>query len=105
MKKFKQMADTLQKRSESGKKQSDKNIKSENCKDFRKLLKEKTIQNDFRYFKKLTREKQEKSKHKNQYSYKFLNKKFTEDSFLLKSSIYDDIKSTFKMFRYISNEM
>jgi ATP-dependent Lon protease len=60
MKKFKQMADTLQKRSESGKKQSDKNMKSENCKDFRTLLKEKTIQNDFRYFKNLTREKQEK---------------------------------------------
>ena len=60
MKKFQQMADTLQKRSESGKKQSDKYIKSENCKDFRKLLKEKTIQNDFRYFKNLTREKQEK---------------------------------------------
>ena len=49
--------------------------------------------------------KYEKSKLVNQYSYKISNKKFTRKAFLLKSSIYYDIKSTLKVFRNINNEM
>ena len=59
MKKFQQMADALQKKNEKGKKQAEKNMKSENLNDFKKLLKENTTQNDFRYFRNLSQEKQE----------------------------------------------
>ena len=59
LEKFKQMAETLQKKRTKEKKMSDKDITEENCKDFRKLLKEKNVQNDFKYFKTLSTEKQE----------------------------------------------
>ena len=59
LEKFNQMAKSLQKKRDSEKKSSEKDLKSENLKDFRKLLKEKNIQNDFNFFKGLSFEKQE----------------------------------------------
>jgi len=79
-----------------------------NNKTFNILSQNLTLKKVISYFKKCNKTikvKHEKSKLINQYSYKVLNKKFTENAFLLKSSIYDDIKSTFKMFRNINNEM
>ena len=79
-----------------------------NNKTFNILSQNLTLKKVISYFKKCRKTikvKHEKSKLINQYSYKVLNKKFTENAFLLKSSIYDDIKSTFKMFRNINNEM
>ena len=57
--KFKEMAETLRKKRAKEKKMSNKNITDENCKDFRKLLKDKNVENDFKYFKGLPIEKQE----------------------------------------------
>ena len=67
-----------------------------------------TLRKIIGYFKKCKKKikiKYEKSKLVNQYSYKISNKKFTRKAFLLKSSIYYDIKSTLKVFRNFNNEM
>ena len=58
--KFKQMAEALEKKRETEQKEVEQDLKLENEKDFSKLLKDKNVMNDFRYFKNLTREKQEK---------------------------------------------
>ena len=79
-----------------------------NNKTFNILSQNLTLKKVISYFKKCKKTikiKYEKSKLINQYSYKVSNKKFTEDAFLLKSDIHDDIKSTLKMFRNINNEM
>ena len=79
-----------------------------NNKTFNILSQNLTLKKVISYFKKCKKTikiKYEKSKLINQYTYKVSNKKFTEDAFLLKSDIHDDIKSTLKMFRNINNEM
>ena len=79
-----------------------------NNKTFNILSQNLTLKKVVSYFKKCKKTikiKYEKSKLINQYSYKVSNKKFTEDAFLLKSDIHDDIKSTLKMFTNINNEM
>ena len=65
----------------------------------------KKIINYFKKYKKSTKIKFESSKLVNQYSYKVSNKKFTDQALKLKSKICDDIKSTLKLFKNISNEM
>ena len=67
-----------------------------------------TLKKIISYFKKHKRTikiKYEKSKFVNQYSYKISNKKFSRKALVLKSNIYNDIKSTLKMLRNINNEM
>ena len=65
----------------------------------------KKVVSFFKKYKRTIKIKYEKSKLINQYTYKVSNKKFTEIAFLLRSNIHDDIKSTFKMFKNINNEM
>ena len=65
----------------------------------------KKIINYFKKYEKSTKIKFESSKLVNQYSYKVSNKKFTDQALKLKSKICDDIKSTLKLFKNISNEM
>ena len=65
----------------------------------------KKVVSFFKKYKRTIKIKYEKSKLINQYTYKVSNKKFTENAFLLRSNIHDDIKSTFKMFKNINNEM
>ena len=60
LEKFNQMAKSLQKKRSKEKKISETDLKNENLKDFRKLLKEKNIQNDFTFFKGLKFSEQEK---------------------------------------------
>ena len=60
LEKFNQMAKSLQKKRAKEKKISETDLKNENLKDFRKLLKEKNIQNDFTFFKGLKFDEQEK---------------------------------------------
>ena len=55
--------------------------------------------------KKSVKIRYETSKLINQYSYKVSNKKFTNQALILKSKIFDDIKSTLKLFKNINNEM
>ena len=67
-----------------------------------------TLKKIISYFKKHKRTikiKYEESKFVNQYSYKVSNKKFSRKALVLKSNIYNDIKSTLKVLRNISNEM
>ena len=59
----------------------------------------------FKKYKKAIKIKYVKSKLINQYSYKVSNKKFSRRALLLKSNIYNDIKSTLKILRNINNEM
>ena len=65
----------------------------------------KKIINYFKKHKKTIKIKYEKSKFINQYSYKVSNKKFSRKALVLKSNIYNDIKSTLKVLRNINNEM
>ena len=65
----------------------------------------KKIINYFKKYEKSTKIKFESSKLVNQYSYKVSNKKFTDQALKLRSKIFDDIKSTLKLFKNISNEM
>ena len=65
----------------------------------------KEIINHFKKYNKRVRIKYEKSKLVNQYSYRISNKKFTQQALWLNSKIYQDIKSTLKLFRNIDNEM
>ena len=72
-----------------------------NNKTFNILSQNLTLKKVISYFKKCKKTikiKYEKSKLINQYSYKVSNKKFTEDAFLLKSDIHDDIISRFAQF-------
>jgi len=55
--------------------------------------------------KKAIKIKYVKSKLINQYSYKVSKNKFAKRAILLKSNIHHDIKSTFKKFKNINNEM
>ena len=67
-----------------------------------------TLRNIINYFKKYKKKikiKYQKSKLINQYPYKISNHKFNLEAFELKSKISDDIKSTLKQFKYLSNEM
>ena len=59
MEKFNQKAKSLQKKRSKEKKISENDLKTENLKDFKKLIKEKNIQNDFSFFKGLDFERQE----------------------------------------------
>ena len=65
----------------------------------------KKIINYFKKHKRTIKIKYEKSKLVNQYSYKVSNKKFSRKALVLKSNIYNDIKSTLKVLRNINNEM
>ena len=65
----------------------------------------KKIINYFKKHKRTIKIKYEKSKFVNQYSYKVSNKKFSRKALVLKSNIYNDIKSTLKVLRNINNEM
>ena len=65
----------------------------------------KKIINCFKKHKRTIKIKYEKSKFVNQYSYKVSNKKFSRKALVLKSNIYNDIKSTLKVLRNINNEM
>ena len=65
----------------------------------------KEIINHFKKYNKRVKIKYEKSKLVNQYSYRISNKKFTQQALWLNSKIYEDIKSTLKLFRNIDNEM
>jgi len=67
-----------------------------------------TLKKIISYFKKSGKKikiKYQSSKLVNQYSYKVSSKKFSDNAFKLKSSIFSDIKSTLKIFRSINNEM
>jgi len=59
----------------------------------------------FSKYKKKVKIKYQKSKLINQYPYTISNRKFNFEAFKLKSKISNDIKSTLKQFRYLSNEM
>jgi len=66
------------------------------------------LRNIIKYFKKHKRKvrlKFQKSKLVNQYPYTVSNKKFSLEAIKLKSKISNDIKSTLKQFKYLSNEM
>ena len=67
-----------------------------------------TLRNVIKSFKKCKKNvkiKYQISRLINQYPYMVSNRKFSSEAFKLKSKISNDIKSTLKQFRYLSNEM
>jgi len=65
----------------------------------------KKIKKYFRKYKRKVKIKYQKSRLINQYPYTISNRKFNLEAFRLKSKISNDIKSTLKQFKYLSNEM
>ena len=65
----------------------------------------RNIIKSFKKYKKNVKIKYQRSKLINQYPYMISNQKFSLEAFKLKSKISNDIKSTLKQFKYLSNEM